>query len=50
LKPEGRLMVELGDGQHASVAELFTKADWIIESVERDYSGCERILIARAGV
>ena len=50
LTPQGRLMVELGDGQHASANGLFTNAGWTVESVERDYSGRERILIARAGV
>jgi len=50
LKPEGRLMVELGDGQRAAVNDLFTGAGWTVEGVERDDNGHERILIARAGV
>jgi len=47
LKPQGRLMVELGAGQSAEAPELFTRAGWTIEAVEKDYSGHERILIAR---
>lgn len=50
LKPQGRLMVELGDGQLASAGGLLASAGWTIESVECDYAGRERILIARAGV
>jgi release factor glutamine methyltransferase len=50
LKPEGRLIVELGDGQRASVTAVFTSAGWTVESIEPDYSGRERILIARTGV
>jgi release factor glutamine methyltransferase len=50
LNPGGTLMIELGDGQHAEVDRLFTSSGWTVESMERDYSGCERILIARAAV
>jgi release factor glutamine methyltransferase len=47
LKPGGRLMVEFGDGQAAAVADLLTPHGWSVDAVEKDYSGRERILIAR---
>jgi release factor glutamine methyltransferase len=47
LKPQGRLMAELGDGQSAAAGELFTTAGWTIEAVEKDYNARQRILIAR---
>jgi release factor glutamine methyltransferase len=49
LQPHGRLMVELGDGQGTAARGLFTTADWTVEAVEKDYGGCDRILIARRG-
>lgn len=50
LKAGGRLMIELGAGQHADVSRLFTNEGWTVEAVEKDYAGIERILIARRGV
>jgi len=47
LRPEGWLLVELGDGQADRVAELFQRHNWIVEGVHQDYSGRERILKAR---
>jgi release factor glutamine methyltransferase len=47
LKPAGRLMVEFGDGQAPALRELFVAQNWIVETIERDYSQRERILIAR---
>ena len=49
LKPAGKVMLELGDGQNADVSGLFTKAGWTVEPVLKDYTGRERILIARLG-
>ena len=49
LKPAGRLMMEFGDGQEASLLEIFRPA-WRIETVQRDYSDRPRILIAQADV
>jgi len=46
LKPGGRMMVEIGDGQSVRVCGLFRQHNWVVEAVERDYIGCERILIA----
>jgi release factor glutamine methyltransferase len=47
LRPGGHLMLELGDGQSASVRDLFAKNGWTIDAIEKDYSGTERVLIAR---
>ena len=46
LKPGGKMMVELGDGQARAVTELLTRHRWTVESVLKDYPGRERILIA----
>ena len=47
LKPDGRLMLELGDGQSRVVSEFLTQQGWTVVSVLKDYSARERILIAR---
>jgi release factor glutamine methyltransferase len=47
LKPEGKIMIELGDGQ-ADAARLILKAQkWIVETVKEDYNQRPRILVAR---
>ena len=46
LAAEGRLMMEIGDGQEAGVARLLEEADWEVESVRRDDAGRPRIVIA----
>ncbi len=50
VKASGKLMIELGAGQHDYVSRLFTNEGWTVEAVEKDYAGIERILIARPGV
>src|SRR6185437_981283 len=47
VKPEGKLMVEFGDGQEPSLKELFAKENWIVEGVVRDYTQRPRLLVAR---
>lgn len=47
LNPGGRLMLEFGEGQGAAVSALLERSGWAVEAVEKDYSGRERILIAR---
>jgi release factor glutamine methyltransferase len=47
LTPRGRLMVEFGDGQAAAVSTLFEQQNWIVESIQEDYSHRPRFLIAR---
>lgn len=46
LKPRGRVMVELGDGQEKSVTDLFEQQKWIVEAVKPDYNRKPRILVA----
>jgi release factor glutamine methyltransferase len=46
LKPGGRMMVEIGDNQSVRVGRLFRQHNWVVEAVERDYTGQERILVA----
>ena len=43
----GKLMVEFGDGQAATLERLFAEQMWIVEAVRADYSQLERILIVR---
>ena len=49
LKPEGKIMLEFGDGQAEAVKSIFENQKWIVEAVKEDYSHRARILIARAG-
>jgi release factor glutamine methyltransferase len=46
LKPEGRIMVEFGDGQEKALKEVFSKENWIVERVLADYTQEPRILVA----
>ena len=46
LKPEGKLMLEFGDGQADSVRAIFQEQNWVVESVVEDYNRRPRILIA----
>jgi release factor glutamine methyltransferase len=50
LKSDGRIMLELGDGQEKDVADLFGKENWVVERMLKDYTQCPRILIARKTV
>ncbi len=47
LKPDGKLMVEFGDGQAEAIRKIFGTEKWIVEAVKEDYSQRARILIAR---
>jgi len=47
LRPGGRIMLELGDGQDAAVRALFEVKKWVVESVKPDYNRKPRILAAR---
>jgi release factor glutamine methyltransferase len=47
LRPNGRLMVEFGDGQEARIREILVQHKWIVEGIQPDYSGRPRILTAR---
>lgn len=46
LRPGGRLMVELGDGQAESAAGLFGASGWTGIAVENDWTNRPRMLIA----
>jgi release factor glutamine methyltransferase len=47
LKPDGKIMVEFGDGQSDAIKRIFEGEKWIVEAVKDDYSQRARILIAR---
>jgi release factor glutamine methyltransferase len=47
LRPAGCVMVELDDEGAEATRRIFEDEKWIVEAVERDYSGHERILVAR---
>lgn len=46
LNPNGRLMVEFGDGQESALEEVFKNENWIVEQILNDYTQRPRILIA----
>jgi release factor glutamine methyltransferase len=47
LKPDGKIMLEFGDGQADAIRKIFEAEKWIVEAVKEDYSQRARILIAR---
>lgn len=47
LKPDGKLLIEFGDGQAEAIRKIFESEKWIVEAVQEDYSHRARILIAR---
>ena len=47
LRPAGRMMLESGDGQTERIGEIVVRHKWVVESVEADYTGRPRIVIAR---
>ena len=47
LKPGGKIMVEMGDGQAAAITKIFETQNWIVEAVREDYTRRQRIFIAR---
>lgn len=46
LKPDGKIMVEFGDGQADAIKKIFESEMWIVEAVKEDYSHRARILVA----
>jgi release factor glutamine methyltransferase len=46
LKPDGKIMLEFGDGQADDLKKIFETEKWIVEAVLDDYSQRARILIA----
>ena len=49
LKPDGKIMVEFGDGQADAIKNLFESETWMVEAVQADFSHRARILVARGG-
>ena len=47
LKPDGKIMLEFGDGQADGIRQIFEIEKWIVEAVKEDYSQRARILIAK---
>jgi release factor glutamine methyltransferase len=47
LKPDGKMMLEFGDGQADAIKKIFENEKWIVEAVREDYSQRARILIAK---
>jgi len=47
LAPQGRLMLEFGDGQAERLREVFQEQKWIVEAVQEDYTHRPRIMVAR---
>jgi len=47
LKPEGKIMLEFGDGQAEVINNIFEAKKWIVEAVRADYSQRARFLVAR---
>ena len=48
LKPNGKIMVEFGDGQTGAISKIFETEKWIVEAIKEDYSHRARILIAKS--
>jgi release factor glutamine methyltransferase len=47
LKPQGRVMLEFGDGQAEALRAILQRQMWIVEAIEEDYTHRPRILVAR---
>jgi release factor glutamine methyltransferase len=45
LKPNGKIMLEFGDGQADAIRNIFETEKWIVEAVKEDYSHRQRILV-----
>lgn len=48
LKPNGKIMLEFGDGQAEAIKKIFEDEKWIVEAVKEDYSQHARIIIAKS--
>ena len=47
LKPNGKIMLEFGEGQGDSIRKIFEAENWIVEAIREDYTHRQRILIAK---
>ena len=48
LKPDGKIMLEFGDGQADAIKKIFESEKWIVEAIKEDYSHRARILVAKS--
>jgi release factor glutamine methyltransferase len=48
LKPDGKMMLEFGDGQAEALRNMFEAQKWIVEAVREDYSHRPRILTVKS--
>jgi len=48
LKPDGKIMLEFGDGQAEAIKNIFENEKWVVEAVKEDYSQRARILVAKS--
>ena len=46
LKPDGKIMLEFGDGQADDIKKILENEKWIVEAMQEDYSQRARILTA----
>lgn len=46
LKPNGKIMLEFGEGQADAISAIFTAQNWSVEAVQPDYTKRLRFLIA----
>lgn len=47
LKPDGRVMLEFGDGQAEPLRGILQEQKWVVEAIEEDYNHQPRIMVAR---
>jgi release factor glutamine methyltransferase len=47
LKPNGKIMLEFGDGQADAIRNIFENQNWIVEAIRDDYTQRPRIFIAK---
>jgi release factor glutamine methyltransferase len=47
LKPQGRVMLEFGDGQAERLREIFQEQKWVVEGIQPDYNRQPRIMVVR---
>lgn len=45
LKPDGKIYLEIGDGQMQKVKKIFSNSGWFFDRAEKDLSGKNRVLI-----
>jgi len=45
-KPDGKIMVEFGDGQAGEIQKIFESEKWVVEAVQADYNQRARMLVA----